>query len=375
MHMAPRVAWVAWAVWTCNTYTRRLQSKESGLRPALLFQGATLTKSRRWIVGSRCLAVVILIAAARAATISALCETSEKLNARDDRGRWTGAFGGCAGASDHRLVGGTVHAVTWSARQYARFEDERTRPVRELLAALPNVDARSAIDIGCGAGNSTEQLAARFPGAAVRGIDSSSDMIAAARTRLPGLRFDLEDVSRWVHDDAANAAVGPASFDVILANAVLQWVPDHASLFPALTAKLAPGGCLAVQMPDNLDEPAHRLMREVAADGPWAGKLAASAAARSSIGAADRYYELLRSAACKVDVWRTTYYHPLAGGAAAVVEWFKGSGLRPFIDPLDAHERAEFLARYRAAVARAYPAMTDGSVLLPFPRLFIVALV
>jgi trans-aconitate 2-methyltransferase len=264
--------------------------------------------------------------------------------------------------------------VTWSARQYVRFEDERTRPVRDLLAALPGVDAHTAIDLGCGPGNSTELLAARFPAAAVRGIDSSPDMIAAARTRLPGLRFDLADVAHWAGDGAATAADGPASFDVILANAVLQWVPDHARLFPALKAKLAPGGCLAVQMPDNLDEPAHRLMRDIAADGPWAERLASSAAARPKIVAADRYYELLHSAGCSVDVWRTTYHHPLAGGPDAVVEWFKGSGLRPFIDPLDEHERTGFLARYRSAVAHAYPAMADGSVLLPFPRLFIVVL-
>jgi trans-aconitate 2-methyltransferase len=266
--------------------------------------------------------------------------------------------------------------VTWSARHYVRFEDERTRPVRDLLAALPSVDARSAIDLGCGPGNSTELLAARFPAAAVRGIDSSPDMIAAARTRLPGLRFDLEDVAHWAGagDGAPTAAAGPASFDVILANAVLQWLPDHAGLFPALKSRLAPGGCLAVQMPDNLDEPAHRLMRDVAADGPWAGRLAASSAARAALGTADRYYDLLRAADCTVDVWRTTYYHALAGGAAAVVEWFKGSGLRPFIDPLGDRERSEFLARYTAAVARAYPAMADGSVLLPFPRLFIVVL-
>lgn len=259
--------------------------------------------------------------------------------------------------------------MTWSAQQYARFEDERTRPVRDLLAALPLVDARTAIDLGCGPGNSTELLAVRFPGAAVCGIDSSSDMIAAARARLPGVRFDLEDVERWVDASAAQGS----TFDVILANAVLQWVPDHARVFPALRARLAPGGCLAVQMPDNLDEPAHRLMRDIAAAGPWAGKLAAAAAGRSSIGAADRYYQLLHSPDCKVDVWRTTYYHALAGGAAAIVEWFKGSGLRPFIEPLDAPERAEFMARFRSAVARAYPEMTDGSVLLPFPRLFIVA--
>jgi trans-aconitate 2-methyltransferase len=262
--------------------------------------------------------------------------------------------------------------VTWSARQYARFEDERTRPVRDLLNALPDLEVRTAIDIGCGPGNSTESLMARFPGACVRGIDSSSDMIAAARARLPGRRFDALDIARWALDDRAALDV-PAGFDVILANAVLQWVPDHARLFPALRAKLAPGGCLAVQMPDNLDEPAHRLMREIAAEGPWAGKLAAVSAARAAIDSAAGYHELLRAAGCRVEVWRTTYHHPLAG-AGAVVEWFKGSGLRPFIDPLDAEERSRFLTRYQAAVARAYPTTADGSVLLPFPRLFIVAL-
>jgi trans-aconitate 2-methyltransferase len=162
-------------------------------------------------------------------------------------------------------------------------------------------------------------------------------------------------------------------FDVILANAVLQWVPDHARLFPALAAKLAPGGALAVQMPDNLGEPAHRLMREIAADGPWAAKLTAAAAARPSMPTADRYDEILSGAGCRVDIWRTTYYHALSGGAGAVVEWFKGSGLRPFIAPLGDEEREEFLIRYRSAVARAYPAKPDGGVLLPFPRLFIIA--
>jgi trans-aconitate 2-methyltransferase len=231
---------------------------------------------------------------------------------------------------------------------------------------LPAIDARSVIDIGCGPGNSTELLAARFAGAAVSGFDSSDDMIAAARRRLPALRFDLADVERWAYESGA-------SFDVILANAVLHWVPDHARLFPALAAKLAPGGALAVQMPDNLGEPAHRLMCEIAADGPWAAKLTAAAAARPSMPTADRYDEILSAAGCRVDIWRTTYYHALPGGAEAVVEWFKGSGLRPFIAPLDETEREEFLTRYRSAVARAYPPKSDGGVLLPFPRLFIVA--
>ncbi len=186
--------------------------------------------------------------------------------------------------------------MTWSARQYQRFEDERTRPARDLLAALPALDARLAIDIGCGPGNSTELLAARFPHATVGGFDSSAEMIEAARKRLPALQFEIADVAQWGHADAAHAQ-GP--FDVILANAVLQWVPHHAALFPALIAKLARGGALAVQMPDNLSEPAHRLMRELASAAPWRDKLAAAAGARALLEGADWYYQLLRSSCAR----------------------------------------------------------------------------
>jgi trans-aconitate 2-methyltransferase len=254
--------------------------------------------------------------------------------------------------------------LSWSAKQYVAFEDERTRPVRDLLGAVPGQEARSAVDLGCGPGNSTEVLTARFPAAAVTGLDSSPDMVAAARKRLPRLRFEITAIEAW--DE-------PGPFDAILANAVLHWVPDHAALLPRLVARLAPGGSLAVQMPDNLDEPAHRLMREVAAEGAWADKLAGAAAARTQVASASWYYGLLRPHCAQVDVWRTTYHHPLAGGAGAVVEWFKGSGLRPFLAPLDDAEKAAYLDRYRAAVGRAYPALPDGTVLLPFPRLFIVA--
>jgi len=254
--------------------------------------------------------------------------------------------------------------MSWSAKQYTKFEDERSRPVRDLLAHIATASVTAAADLGCGPGNSTELLYEKYPDAAVVGMDSSADMIAAARKRLPALRFETDDIATW-HN--------PGPFDVILSNAALQWVPNHAALFPALIAKLAPGGSLAVQMPDNLEEPAHRLMREIAADGPWAGKLAASAAARTARLGVEWYYRALREAGAAVDIWRTTYHHPLAGGPAAVVEWFKGSGLRPFLDPLAENERAAFLERYQAAIAIAYPAFPDGTVLLPFPRLFFVA--
>ncbi|SAK64227.1 trans-aconitate 2-methyltransferase [Caballeronia hypogeia] len=256
----------------------------------------------------------------------------------------------------------TTSSAEWQARQYSLFEAERTRPVRDLLNATQVASARSAVDLGCGPGNSTETLIAYTPEARVIGIDNSSDMIDAAKKRLPQVAFELADISAW-------QAQGP--FDLILANAALQWLPDHETLFPALVAKLAQGGQLAVQMPDNLDEPAHRLMRDAAADGPWRDKL--KGVERTERFRAERYYALLKPLCARVDVWRTTYHHPLQGGVDAIIEWFKGTALRPFLAKLDAQESAAFLDRYRDGLKTAYTVHDDGVVLLPFPRLFIVA--
>lgn len=251
--------------------------------------------------------------------------------------------------------------MTWSAKQYSMFEQQRTRPVRDLVAAIPDSDVRTAVDLGCGPGNSTEVLAGRFPNAVVTGLDSSDDMLVDARKRLPALNFELADIGAWNPTQ---------TFDVILANAALQWLPDHATLYPHLVNQLTPGGTLAVQTPDNLDEPAHKLAREVAADGPWASKIAS--VKHNERHPASFYYELLSKHCTTVDVWRTTYLHPLADHAA-VVEWFKGSALRPFLAPLNDAEKAAFLKDYLARISQAYPALADGTVLLPFPRLFIIA--
>ncbi|NWE42446.1 trans-aconitate 2-methyltransferase [Pseudomonas yamanorum] len=251
--------------------------------------------------------------------------------------------------------------MTWSAKQYSMFEQQRTRPVRDLVAAIPDGDVRSAVDLGCGPGNSTEVLAERFPKALVTGMDSSDDMLVDARKRLPTLNFELADIGAW----------NPAQkFDVILANASLQWLPDHATLYPHLVNQLTEGGTLAVQTPDNLDEPAHRLAREIAADGPWAAKI--GAVKHNERHTASYYFDLLSKHCSTVDIWRTTYHHPLAG-SAAVVEWFKGSALRPFLAPLTDSEKSAFLDEYLARITQAYPALADGTVLLPFPRLFIIA--
>jgi trans-aconitate 2-methyltransferase len=251
--------------------------------------------------------------------------------------------------------------MTWSAKQYSIFEQQRTRPVLDLVAAITTPDVKVAVDLGCGPGNSTQVLAERFPEAVVTGLDSSEDMLADARQRLPALGFELADIGTW----------NPAQpFDVILANASLQWLPDHATLYPHLVSKLTPGGSLAVQTPDNLEEPAHRLARQVAAQGPWADKV--GSVKHPPRHDASFYYSLLQDHCRSVDVWRTTYFHPLQGHQA-VVEWFKGSALRPFLQPLDEAQQGEFLAQYLAAITEAYPALENGTVLLPFPRLFIVA--
>ncbi|MEZ2351007.1 trans-aconitate 2-methyltransferase [Caballeronia sp. RCC_10] len=250
----------------------------------------------------------------------------------------------------------------WQAKQYSLFAAERTRPVRDLLNGAQGAPIRTAVDLGCGPGNSTEALVAYAPEASVIGIDNSQDMIDAARKRLPRVTFELADIAAW--DDA-----GPC--DLILANASLQWVPGHDVLLPRLVDKLAPAGRLAIQMPDNLDEPAHVLMREVASDARWRVRL--QGVERTARFSAEWYYGLLKPHCMRVDVWRTTYHHALDGGIDAVVEWFKGSALRPFLAKLDAGEQAEFLSQYRSALASAYTVLDDGSVLLPFPRRFIVA--
>lgn len=254
-----------------------------------------------------------------------------------------------------------MSATDWSPATYLKFEDERTRAARDLLARVGTERMRRIVDVGCGPGNSTELLAARYPQAQILGIDNSPAMLEEARRRLPGVRFESADASFWVPG---------ADVDLVFANAVYQWIPDHLEQLTRVLAALGAGATLAVQMPDNLQEPSHRLMGEVALSGPWSARLAA--AARRPLPPARAYYDGLRPFAARIDIWRTTYHHVLPG-AAAIVEFVRSTGLRPFIDPLAETERADFMTAYTAKIAAAYPPLADGRVLLAFPRLFLVA--
>jgi len=248
----------------------------------------------------------------------------------------------------------------WDHAQYLKFADERTRPARELLARVPTRAAERVVDLGCGPGNSTALLCEGWPAAHVVGVDNSPEMLERARADLPQLE--------WRHGDAGSF-VADAPLDVLFGNAVLQWLPGHRELVPRLFGQLRRGGVLALQMPHNFTQPSHRWMREL--PGPWQARTAA-VRSHSPVESAAFYYDLLAPEAASVDIWQTTYEHVMAS-AESIVEWVKGTGLRPYLDALEVQERAEFLAAYTRALEGAYPARRDGQRLFSFPRLFIVA--
>ncbi len=251
----------------------------------------------------------------------------------------------------------------WSARQYLKFEDERTRPPRDLLAQVPLQKPRLVVDLGCGPGNSTELLVERYPQSQVMGLDSSPDMLRKARERLPNCSF--------VHADLADWKPEPGT-DLIFGNAVMQWLPQHPAIMRRLIEEMAPGAVLAIQMPDNTREPALRFQAEVGQSGPWKDHPEIKAAARDDLPSIEEYYDLLKPVCSHLDIWHTIYNHVMAS-PAAITEWFRGSSLQPFLSPLGAQDREKFLAAYTAKIAQAYKPRYDGKVLLRFPRLFILA--
>jgi trans-aconitate 2-methyltransferase len=250
----------------------------------------------------------------------------------------------------------------WDAAEYQRFGGERARPFFDLLARVGAAEPGFVVDMGCGPGNLTAALAERWPAATVLGIDSSPEMIRAARVHdAPGLSFMRDDVRYWKPQ---------ALPDLIVSNAVLQWVPEHRELLVDWAGWLAAGGWLAFQVPGNFDQPSHAILREMASSPRWRPLLRDVALNRQSADPAE-YAELLAQAGCEVDAWETTYIHILHG-EDPVLEWYKGTGLRPVLAALDAEQAEAFLAEYAARLHAAYPPRQFGTV-FPFRRVFTVA--
>jgi trans-aconitate 2-methyltransferase len=247
---------------------------------------------------------------------------------------------------------------TWNADQYLKFGEDRIRPCHDLLNRIASQGVRRIVDLGCGPGNSTAVAAARWPAAEIAGLDNSSAMIDVARKDQPHRRWIFEDISSWV----SNAQ---DRFDLVFSNAALQWVPDHAALFPRLLDRVDAGGALAVQIPADFNALPHRLMRELSPAGIQAKEWYSHEPSF--------YYDVLSGQAKSVDIWETIYQHVLAN-ADDIVEWYKGSGLRPFLEAMPGEtERDRFMTEYRTKIRDAYPSRADGKVLFPFRRLFIVA--
>lgn len=251
--------------------------------------------------------------------------------------------------------------MTWNPATYLAFADERTRPAGELLARVPDAAPARVVDLGCGPGNSTALLRARWPDAVLEGVDSSPDMLAQAAKSGVDARWTLADLATWTP---------AAAYDAIFSNATFQWLGEHHALLPRLMGFVAPGGTFAFQVPLNMDAPSHALMRETVAEEPWAAKL--RDVRHVSVLAAPEYYAILKAHAASVDIWETEYLHVLAGDDP-VYHWVSSTGLRPFVQALDGAERDAFVAAYKAKLNAAYPRRADGATLFAFKRLFAVA--
>jgi trans-aconitate 2-methyltransferase len=250
----------------------------------------------------------------------------------------------------------------WDPAQYLRFADERLRPALDLLARVPLEAPAFVVDLGCGAGNVTAVLRQRFPAADIVGVDGSAAMLEKARAANSDCRFEQADFFTWQPQAAP---------DLIYSNAALHWEGKHPVLFPRLLSFVAPGGVLAIQMPAMHDTPLRRAPYDVAASGPWAERLRGIASAPAILTPME-YWDMLRPHVASLDMWQTTYMHALAG-ENAVLEWAAGSSLRPFLDRLPEQQKAAFGQAYADAVRPHYPRRADGTTLLAFHRLFMVA--
>lgn len=255
--------------------------------------------------------------------------------------------------------------MQWDPAKYVQFGDYRQRPFFDLTGRIEAEAPREVVDLGCGPGNLTATLAARWPSARIIGLDSSADMLATASAHAqgePGLEYRLGDIASW--------APSPET-DVVVSNAALQWVPGHQEMLARWLKELTPGAWFALQVPGNFTAASHTLMRELAESAPWASKVGSVLRHDDAVATPAGYLEIMLDAGCAADAWETTYQQVLSG-ENAVLEWVRGAGLRPVLAALSPEDAAAFEAEYAALLAEAYPAFGYGTV-YPFRRIFAVA--
>lgn len=252
---------------------------------------------------------------------------------------------------------------SWDPNQYLKFADERTRPAVELLSRVPLDNPKRIVDLGCGPGNSTILLKKRWPKAEVSGLDFSGEMLLAAREKFPKLKWIEEDITSW-------KASRP--LDLVFSNAALQWLPNHSALLPRLLAQVDVGGVLAIQMPANQYSAVHQILRDVAGDAAWKTELQGAARA-IHVESPVFYYDLLCEETSRIDLWETEYQH-IMKSAQAILEWMRGTAMRPYLAALKDDDRImHFEQMALARIGEIYPRRPDGKVLFPFRRLFLVA--
>jgi trans-aconitate 2-methyltransferase len=257
--------------------------------------------------------------------------------------------------------------ASWNPAQYLTFSELRTRPSRDLVQRVIVQSPNRIVDLGCGPGNSTAVCRERWPHASILGVDSSPEMIETARKAYQGEDWRVADIGEWVRDEEDRDR-----FDVIFSSAALQWIKGHDDVFPRLMARLNPGGALAVQMP-AYDAIPNRVMRELGADESWRRWFPEGRANEWRSHTLEFYDSVLARCAARLDLWATDYFQVMPN-VSAIVEWYKSTGLRPYLDRIgDVLERERFLTEFKARLSPFYPESAAGSVPFLFRRIFVVA--
>ncbi|MDN3480412.1 trans-aconitate 2-methyltransferase [Arthrobacter sp. APC 3897] len=254
--------------------------------------------------------------------------------------------------------------MKWDPRKYTQFSSHRDRPFFDLTARIEADAPGRVVDLGCGPGTLTAALAARWPEARVTGVDSSAEMVEQAGA-LQGAPANLEFVRAGIEEWEPQAGT-----DVVVSNAALQWVPGHQDLMRRWAKQLDAGAWLAVQVPGNFGAPSHALMRELAASAAWSHKLDGVLRHADAVDEPEDYLGLLTETGFEADVWETSYSQVLQG-EDPVLEWVRGTALRPVIAALDPDDFRRFEAEYAALLREAYPQHAWGTV-FPFRRIFMV---